>query len=1501
MKRIISIVLVIAFLSEQTLGRAPLSLSYLRKADSSALRPIATVVTGSSQTRYKASPEINPKLSSWFQHSSGQGGEKLKFQLRLAIVAKLMKEFELGSDLDSNQRQVIEEKLAREYLTAILTEQELGDFLLRFKESKKPISELESFLQRDILDYFLANTSKILREVKDDVPLEKQKVHELFMAGIRVYKFPLIKDLLEKRKKLLTYFILLNIHPHKDKIGSPVRSDEARRLMINEVFASEDVTIFEPALETVIELLAKGEELHSDYFFRCFYPLFEASEKLPRFAKAIIDVLIEAEHNKVRLFEIKSEGEFFKETKKIIRQVADESPSVKEEIIEYLQQTAAEHKEEIPLVRNLLNRLQRPFSPYSEEKSTTPKTARQSEKDKISQAVEQIKVDKHIKNYQKIRPQIEDILRPRIDPTSKNGKRILARLRKIIILHQDYYRKLVKGFSIGAGVIYTLLVIYLTATLGVSIAGIILAYPAGLFCLLMIYGVLGEKSDVDFHYFIPIIGHHIIVVAEHVPELRDLAHELGHVIRKALRLKDRFCFFPEAFAQLIQGHTPEGWLYAYRGVDSNIVEKGCPAEVRTELIKFIREIEELIRQRINQSGIVKVGIEGYRFAPCLADPIRKLFPDDEKKRIEFLISLFKKDKSKLTPSFTNKTHAWLAENNIPEEKARIFTSRKMRLFDIIGAGLLVIPAIFIIVISGFFIKITSKGPVFVKQIRVGHKGKPIRIWKLRTMKDEKVTSAGKFLRITGLDEMPQVFHILQGSMSVFGPRPTLRDELDDEYINTVMQIRKPGFFGLYQAKVGAGKGKTDFKKLKEWDLYEIKNFSIWLMIKIFWLTCKKITKDMLLQYFGVKVSTQEALTPKPSLEKESLLPYIRHSRKVVDKVKKKLIIEVVIPVFRDIALLPPDKNPDGKDAVRITVDQLKELFDDNPNIEWRLTFVDDGGPRDIDFDGQMLSAGEIVKRLLKENYSELYDSGKVKVKSLQKAIDENLNQPKDERNPVLEGLKNAEKDSKKGGAVVYGMWEAIEEGADFVVVIDADESTDRRQIGLLMEPVLQGEVDTVIGSRHLPTSFVMGRSLGAKSSSKIYNWFVRIILLLIKQVRRIRDTQCGFKLFTRRALYDILPDSRDKKGSFDAELLALADMKGYRIKEIGIHWVESAQTSAFNIIKDGWYMFCGLFRLWLRILKELVQNQKSTIHQKISKERNSEQENEDERRQASNESPDGDNLKPSNLTREKAPDPWRKEKRALVKVETEDGEGAGAVIKENKKPEEAKLNENAAHRVLRILYGEPEREFGFEEIKKKIGFEITDDELQLVLNDLCKKGYVVKIEDRLPALIEGFIKAIRQPEPGEMKKQTLMQKYGKSLLAILYVPGSTPKDTSHTKTEFQNLIPQMRKNYKQMKQSYIANTPVNRNTVANQQSVLLERIAGRKFDRDKIDKQFAHKLLEYITSSKLAGPSLEDFAEFMGMELGKLPEGCKLPRPETSTGPQSINDARCHLSFEGCA
>jgi lipopolysaccharide/colanic/teichoic acid biosynthesis glycosyltransferase/SAM-dependent methyltransferase len=205
--------------------------------------------------------------------------------------------------------------------------------------------------------------------------------------------------------------------------------------------------------------------------------------------------------------------------------------------------------------------------------------------------------------------------------------------------------------------------------------------------------------------------------------------------------------------------------------------------------------------------------------------------------------------SEEAPSLQN----WLNENGISEKQIRKFTSWYIRLFDIIAAIPLTIVAVFVIAIFAIPILLT-KGPLFYRgreNVRVGYKGKPITILKLRTMVDQKETRIGKFLRKSRLDELPQAFNILQGTMSIFGPRPRIRqsgfrEDIDEEYENTIMQIRKPGLFDLYTAKVGGGKGSTkrDLEEIKKLGLYEIKNFSLRLALKILWLNACNILSDM---------------------------------------------------------------------------------------------------------------------------------------------------------------------------------------------------------------------------------------------------------------------------------------------------------------------------------------------------------------------------------------------------------------------------------------------------------------------------------------------------------------------------------------------------------------------------------------------------------------------------------------------------------------------------------
>jgi len=295
---------------------------------------------------------------------------------RLAVAKNLVEESGLGPALSSAESASTARTLAGGYLNLVVTESELRGLLVDFRTSGRPISEIDDFLQNRILDYFAEEGPIILREVRDGAPSEERQIHELFMAGIWVYKFPLTRHMVGKRKKLLTYYIILNIRsPEREggarALGSRIRSVEARKLMINEVFASEDETISQPALQAIIEILARGDEKHSDFFFQAFYPLLKEAGKIPHFAKELINTLVQAEHDGIELFEIKSEREFFEETKKIIKLLAAESSEFREGITDHLHLLAGERTEEVPLVVGLVGDLSR-GTPVEEIKKIRP-------------------------------------------------------------------------------------------------------------------------------------------------------------------------------------------------------------------------------------------------------------------------------------------------------------------------------------------------------------------------------------------------------------------------------------------------------------------------------------------------------------------------------------------------------------------------------------------------------------------------------------------------------------------------------------------------------------------------------------------------------------------------------------------------------------------------------------------------------------------------------------------------------------------------------------------------------------------------------------------------------------------------------------------------------------------------------------------------------------------------------------------------------------------------
>lgn len=167
------------------------------------------------------------------------------------------------------------------------------------------------------------------------------------------------------------------------------------------------------------------------------------------------------------------------------------------------------------------------------------------------------------------------------------------------------------------------------------------------------------------------------------------------------------------------------------------------------------------------------------------------------------------------------------------------------------AILLMIAPLMIAIAIG--IKLSSPGPVFFRQERLGYDGRPFRVWKFRSMKvhqehggqvtqatrgDSRITPFGAFLRRTSLDELPQFFNVLDGSMSIVGPRPhaVAHNQEYKELVDSYMRRHKvkPGITGLAQVRGYRGETDTvDKMKLRvESDLEYIENWSLGLDLKI---------------------------------------------------------------------------------------------------------------------------------------------------------------------------------------------------------------------------------------------------------------------------------------------------------------------------------------------------------------------------------------------------------------------------------------------------------------------------------------------------------------------------------------------------------------------------------------------------------------------------------------------------------------------------------------------
>ena len=192
--------------------------------------------------------------------------------------------------------------------------------------------------------------------------------------------------------------------------------------------------------------------------------------------------------------------------------------------------------------------------------------------------------------------------------------------------------------------------------------------------------------------------------------------------------------------------------------------------------------------------------------------------------------------------------------------SRRLQMRAKRALDLVLATLAIVVLAPLFALVAIAIKLTSPGPALFRQQRVGLGGQPFEVFKFRTMAAEKcdatgvrqtvagdsrVTPLGRFLRATSIDELPQLFNILLGSMSIVGPRPMVEGQLaagrDYRELVPYYDYRfamKPGLTGWAQCH--GLRGPTDDADRAiariEYDCAYIQNFSLWLDVRIIWQT-----------------------------------------------------------------------------------------------------------------------------------------------------------------------------------------------------------------------------------------------------------------------------------------------------------------------------------------------------------------------------------------------------------------------------------------------------------------------------------------------------------------------------------------------------------------------------------------------------------------------------------------------------------------------------------------
>ncbi len=266
---------------------------------------------------------------------------------------------------------------------------------------------------------------------------------------------------------------------------------------------------------------------------------------------------------------------------------------------------------------------------------------------------------------------------------------------------------------------------------------------------------------------------------------------------------------------------------------------------------------------------------------------------------------------------------------------------------------------------------------------------------------------------------------------------------------------------------------------------------------------------------------------------------LAHSRKALQWLRKPVHLSVVIPLFSERRrLLSPADHPLGEAWLSRKIAQLEWLFGNRKDHSWDMVLVDDGCPE---------GSGHLVREALETHHPEV----RARVLFLEEALRH--------KHPALNGLKSAA-ESRKGGAVQLGLWEAARLKAPGHVVLytDADLSTHLGQAGLLIKSLRKPGILMAAGSRRSTSSIVVKDGYRQdRGRLFIYLW-----KQLVPQLAYLDDTQCGFKAVRPEVIFDLVSRAQEHGFAADFELLAHCENRSPRsIDAVPIAWIDSPAAS----------------------------------------------------------------------------------------------------------------------------------------------------------------------------------------------------------------------------------------------------------------------------------------------------------------------------------------------------